>query len=84
MSAEQSQVLALLDFPTIVRCDDHEAPGLRCRDHARFTFRCKTCDELSVFCAAHAQAQLAAVVVHCTNCRTNSGRAAALFEVEPL
>lgn len=84
MTAEEREILALLDFPAVVRCDQNDAPGLRCRDAARFTLRCRSCDELTVFCPMHAQGMLAAVVVHCGSCRSMSGRAAALFDVEPI
>lgn len=81
-SKEQMQTLAVLDFTPVLRCDDRTVQ-VKCQDQARLGFRCFGCDEMSIFCPAHAQRFVSAVVVHCARCR-RTGRASIVFGIEPL
>lgn len=82
-SQEDLRTLATLDFTPVLKCDDRTAQ-MRCRDEARFSLRCKSCDEVTIYCPMHSQGILSALVVHCGRCRKTTGRAAVLFEIEPI
>lgn len=89
MNAQQKRTLELLDFDGTVRCDTKPTEGLSCRQPARFSLRCRNCDEIRVHCAEHMKEVLSAVndggwKAWCPGCKKVAGKVGDLFEMEPI
>lgn len=89
MNDQQEAILKRLDFDAKVRCEERHAPGIECRDEARFATRCRACDQMVTLCALHLQATVVligcgAATAWCRGCHRVASSVSALFDVEAL